>query len=366
MYPLTKKIKEDLKHGEFVVLGDFAENHKFVIQDEVQSHYWNKKSCTLHPVMIYYRSRQNNLIQSASIVYESDDLKHDYYFVYKVLEQVVSYIQANLETQVKKITYVSDGCPNQYKNVYHFQTVCHHDEVDFHVPCEWVFFATSHGKSPCDGLGGTTKRLTTRASLQRPIENQITSAKEMYEFCVSEIKGIVFTFIDKEEMNLLRQEGSFLSKRFDPRDLYYIPGTQSFHHYTPMSKVEMGVKMVSTDEKFEFFFNFKTGQYRDEEDGEVLNAAISVNGGEYVVCSYNHYYWFGVVLTVNDEEKDAVIRLMHPVLPSNMFYWPRRHDEPHIPLNKIMMEINPLNAATSSGRNYTVHPDDLQEIQNFH
>ena len=133
-----------------------------------------------------------------------------------------------------------------------------------------------------------------------------------------------------------------------------------------MSKVEMGVKMVSTDEKFEFFFNFKTGQYRDEEDGEVLNAAISVNGGEYVVCSYNHYYWFGVVLTVNDEEKDAVIRLMHPVLPSNMFYWPRCHDEPHIPLNKIMMEINPLNAATSSGRNYTVHPDDLQEIQNFH
>ena len=52
----------------------------------------------------------------------------------------------------------------------------------------------------------------------------------------------------------------------------------------------MGVKMVSTDEKFEFFFNFKTGQYRDEEDGEVLNAAISVNGGEYVVCSYNDYY----------------------------------------------------------------------------
>ena len=220
----VKKIKEDLKHGEFVVLGDFAENHKFVIQDEVQSHYWNKKSCTLHPVMIYYRSRQNNLIQSASIVYESDDLKHDYYFVYKVLEQVVSYIQANLETQIKKITYVSDGCPNQYKNVYHFQTVCHHDEVDFQVPCEWVFFATSHGKSPCDGLGGTTKRLTTRASLQRPIENQITSAKEMYEFCVSEIKGIVFTFIDKEEMNLLRQEGSFLSKRFNPRDFILYPG----------------------------------------------------------------------------------------------------------------------------------------------
>ena len=28
------------------------------------------------------------------------------------------------------------------------------------------FFATSHGKSPCDGIGGTIKHLVARASLQ--------------------------------------------------------------------------------------------------------------------------------------------------------------------------------------------------------
>ena len=124
---------------------------------------------------------------------------------------------------------MSDGCPNQYKNVYHFQMVCYH-ENDFSVPCEWIFFATSHGKSPCDGLGGTAKRLTTRASLQRTIDNQITCAQEMFDFCVNEIKGISFYFIEKEEMAILRQENSFLQKHFDPENLYYVPGTKSFHH----------------------------------------------------------------------------------------------------------------------------------------
>ena len=33
-----------------------------------------------------------------------------------------------------------------------------------------VFFANSHGKQPCDGIGGTVKRLTAKASLQRPIK----------------------------------------------------------------------------------------------------------------------------------------------------------------------------------------------------
>ena len=40
--------------------------------------------------------------------------------------------------------------------------------MDFEVKCEWHFFATSHGKSACDGIGGVVKRITAKASLQRP------------------------------------------------------------------------------------------------------------------------------------------------------------------------------------------------------
>ena len=49
--------------------------------------------------------------------------------------------------------------------------LCYHK--DFGVQAEWHFYATPHGKGPCDGIGGTVKRLATRASLQRAYHSQI-------------------------------------------------------------------------------------------------------------------------------------------------------------------------------------------------
>ena len=82
----VKQVRSNLGDGEFVVLGDFAENHAFIVQDAAQSYHWNKKSCTLHPVMIYYRNKDTGVIEGSPVVYMSDDLKHDYYFVYTVIE----------------------------------------------------------------------------------------------------------------------------------------------------------------------------------------------------------------------------------------------------------------------------------------
>ena len=45
--------------------------------------------------------------------------------------------------------------------------LCHHS-VDFGFEAEWHFLATSHGKGPCDGVGGLLKMMATKASLQRP------------------------------------------------------------------------------------------------------------------------------------------------------------------------------------------------------
>ena len=76
--PDLKKMRTELGDGEFVVMGDFAENHCFVVQDEAQSYHWNKKSCTLHPV-IYYKNKDAGVIEGCPLVYMLDDLKHDYY-----------------------------------------------------------------------------------------------------------------------------------------------------------------------------------------------------------------------------------------------------------------------------------------------
>ena len=98
----------------------------------------------------------------------------------------------------KLVKYFSEGCAGQYKNFKDFMNLCHHKN-DLNFNTSWSFFAHSHGKSPCDGIGGTVKRKITKASLQRPLSNQILSFGAVEEFC-SSITGINFFSIGKDDM----------------------------------------------------------------------------------------------------------------------------------------------------------------------
>ena len=161
-----KRCKEELADDSVIILVDFAENYKFIIQDEVQSYHWNQQSCTLHPVVLYFKA--DGILKSSSLCFISDDLNHDTSFVYKVMCLTMGYIKENIMANVRKASYFSDGCTGQYKNCKNFINLCMHQH-DFSVDCSWTFYATSHGKSPCDGIGGTLKRLAMKASLQRPL-----------------------------------------------------------------------------------------------------------------------------------------------------------------------------------------------------
>ena len=65
---------------------------------------------------------------------------------------------------------------------------------------EWHFFATSHGKGPCDGIGGTVKRLATKASLQRTLDCQIQTPHQLYEWAQDNIAGVTTIFCPKGDI----------------------------------------------------------------------------------------------------------------------------------------------------------------------
>ena len=136
----------------------------------------------------------------------------------------------------QKIMYMSDGCAAQYKNCKNFSNLCYHFE-DFGVKAEWYFFATSHGKSAGDGAGGTLKRLVTKASLQRPYENQILTAYQLYNYTVTEIKGMHFGFGTVDEHD---QESKLLEAQLKMSRT--IPGTQKLHSFVPQSTNTVEVK----------------------------------------------------------------------------------------------------------------------------
>ena len=62
------KLKENLKCGEAIILGDFAENFSFIVQDEIQGYNRNDQQCSLHPIVLYYCKENESDLVSTSIV----------------------------------------------------------------------------------------------------------------------------------------------------------------------------------------------------------------------------------------------------------------------------------------------------------
>jgi hypothetical protein len=59
-----------------------------------------------------------------------------------------------------------DGAAFHYKNKKNSINV-YSRETDFGMEAEWHFFAISHGKGPCNGVGSSIKCLAAHESLQK-------------------------------------------------------------------------------------------------------------------------------------------------------------------------------------------------------
>ena len=185
-------MKTSLRPGHALILLDFAENYSFLVQDAIQRLHWNNSQAMLHPFVIYQMKDDKIATQSFCVI--SNSLQHNtnivQYFLHIILEDLTTNIH-----QLKRCIYFSNGAASQYKNYKNFSNICNH-EKDHGVPAEWHFFATSHGESPCDGVGGTVKRLVSRASLQLTTD-PINTADKMFYWCKENVNGTKFFYAPK-------------------------------------------------------------------------------------------------------------------------------------------------------------------------
>ena len=85
-------------------------------------------------------------------------------------------------------------------------------------------FATSHGKGPSDGVGGSVKRLAACASLQRPFESQIQTPEDLYKWAKFCLPNIAFAYVLSQEVE---EEEALLNKQFELE--CRVSGTQQLH-----------------------------------------------------------------------------------------------------------------------------------------
>ncbi|GBN96229.1 hypothetical protein AVEN_174177-1 [Araneus ventricosus] len=223
-----KDMKLNIPQEECIVLLDFSENYSFIVQDAIQGFHWENSQATIHPLVVYGKNSENQLL-TVSMCIISDHTIHDTATVFSFQTAVIPSIKEKFPL-VKKLIYFSDGSSAQYKNRKNFVNICHH-ESDFELKSEWHFFATSHGKSSCDGIGGTVKRLAARTSLHRPYNNQILTAKDLFSFCTATITNIKFFFVPS--VNVIEVENK-LQQRFNEVPTAIL-GTRNYHCYIPIS-----------------------------------------------------------------------------------------------------------------------------------
>ena len=201
-------------------------------------------------VSIGYKQDSQEKVAVQSMAFFSNDLEHNTGFVYQVQKLLCNYLQL-LYPSITNIQYFSDGCSTQYKNYKNLLNLTFHKQ-DFGFDVVWNFFATSHGKSPCDRLGGTIKRKLTIESLSRTKTNPIFTALQAYEFFKNTMNTVELFYIPKDD---LTQVHTKLKTRYELG--HTVPRTHSYV-FIPQNIRIISFKRIGEDKEISgqhSFFN---------------------------------------------------------------------------------------------------------------
>ena len=155
--------------------------------------------------------------------------------VYAIQSKVINALKGIVEN-FYLVEYVTDGCAGQYKNFKSFSNIVYHFK-DFNIVAIWTFFATAHGKSSCDGIGGNIKRCAANESLRRSPNEAIVSAAHMFEFCTKTFPSIIIEIVTAQDISnasLIVDKRELLSKT------QYTEFTQVHRVTTTLNMLGMG------------------------------------------------------------------------------------------------------------------------------
>ncbi|KAK3931046.1 Pseudouridine-5'-phosphate glycosidase [Frankliniella fusca] len=209
-----KKTKATLEKGSCIVIGDFSENYSVCHQAAIQDTHWDNTQITLHPF-------------------------------HRLIAKLKETIQ-----DLEEVHYMTDGSSAQYKNKFNALNLRKHFE-DFQVRARWHFFASCHGKGPCDGLAGRMKRLAMLESLRRLRKESILTASQFYEWAKRIFVDSTWVeLVTKQEM----EEFRLLYESRYTKDVPALEGISSAHCLIPLSSSVMQVKQYSSADTRQFVY----------------------------------------------------------------------------------------------------------------
>ena len=371
-YNEIRHLKENLPPNHMIVQMDFSENYSCKSLDEVQSAYFNQTNVTLHPVVAYHHGPDGNLKHTSYIIV-SDEMGHKSSTVLAFVDAIMPDLKS-LDT-LDTIHYWTDSPSSQYRNKSIFDYVANHEEIHG-VKAIWNYFETGHGKGPCDGLGGTCKRLADQAVRSGKV--LIQDAEGFYDWATSSsMTNVTFKYVSSSKCGEF--EESAKEKPLQP-----IKGTMKVHAVVGLGQSQVKVRDTSCYCE-ECLSGNLCDTWRTEKTRRTPTVPVSVSTsagatdpspetsveslgtqeapleiGQYVAAKYDMSWYIGKIVDIDTEESDVEITFMEK--RKQLFNWPRYPDKIWVKTNDILCALDSPVATGKSNRMYKISSKDEQRI----
>ncbi|XP_046548265.1 uncharacterized protein LOC124258241 [Haliotis rubra] len=379
-YSQIRELKQNLPRHEAIIHMDFAENYNCKSVEEIQSAYWNQTSVTLHPVVVYTLPVDGSDLQHQSFVLVPDEMNHNSTTVLTFLKYIIQEVK-QLDPELKHVHYWTDSPTSQYRNKSIFNLVANHEDV-FNITATWNYFEAGHGKGPCDGLGGTVKRMADQAVNAGKVV--IQDSKDFFAWSQSQhcsMPNVNFLFVSTEECEATA--ASQANRKLKPvkgtMKIHAVKGRGSGHIHVRDTSCYcnrcLGGTVCDTWQE-------ETTVNQDQEDHSVLTetdmsgvtsavvnmsddtgvaARPNYNVGEFVAALYSGRWYIGKVETVDPEDSEYEINFMES--KKSNFQWPAHEDVIWCKESDVICHINTPVPSGKSKRMYTITKSDRLTIE---
>lgn len=399
----VRNLKQSLPKDHVVCQMDFSENYKCSQAEEVQSAYFNQGMVTLHPVVAYYRTGEESLCHQ-SYVFVSDETTHNAATVLAIMQKLVPKLQ-ELVPNLKVVHYVTDSPTSQYRNKYIFHVIAKHEDM-FSVKASWQYFEAGHGKGPCDGVGGTTKRMADEAVTQQkaviqdandffawgmaqeqskmhyiyiPSSSCQASRTDLDTMSIKPVKGTmqVHAVVPTGGGSIaVRNTSCFCIQCFS--DGCFHPSCEGWKEHTLISDVEHGepdiapVPQLEENADVSEDHNGSNASFQLAEDGDSQERVVSDHQNDrpnyqkssFVAARYDDDWYIGQVQDHDDADQEYQITFMANSSRKRTysFKWPAQPDVIWVPESDVLCDVGEPQPSGRSRRVFTLDQKDIDNI----
>lgn len=219
--------KSQIKPRTAVLHFDFAENWSVVLPRAVQGFHWKNQMVSIFTCVATTQQKT----YSFGVI--SDDIVHDTAHALFALSAIEEWLEENIPVFLELI-YVSDGAASHFKNRFQLHEMAKRNEVT-----KWIFSATGHGKSACDGVGAVLKHQACLHNLRSSELETIGCAEDFFRVVAAKVPGIVLLKCDatclKDYRNLKKKDWNAVSP---------VKGIQTCHLWVKVQNEDGSVNLA--------------------------------------------------------------------------------------------------------------------------